>query len=269
MSTTPQEPPAPLPVPPPAAAEHLTVLGHVPHLAAALAKFQASLPRIGKDSTADAGTYRYDYAGLDAVARHVMPLLGENGLAFATFPTIHHGRFALIYSLLHESGERLDGVYPLAERGTPQQRGSEITYARRYTLLAVTGVAPGGDDDDGAAAGTGETPPRKAQRQDPGPPTAQPRRPAPPSPDGPIGTVPGTATRKQLTKLGATFSDLGFTTGEREQRLTVASQITGRELATSADLSASEASHLIDTLTSCGTRDNLIELLAASERNEP
>ena len=36
--------------------------------------------------------------------------------------------------------------------GTPQTIGGAITYARRYALLAVTGVAPDDDDDDGQAA---------------------------------------------------------------------------------------------------------------------
>jgi hypothetical protein len=48
--------------------------------------------------------------------------------------------------------EQLDGMYPLGT-GTPQQLGSAITYARRYCLLAVTGLAPDdGSDDDAQAA---------------------------------------------------------------------------------------------------------------------
>jgi hypothetical protein len=35
---------------------------------------------------------------------------------------------------------------------TPQQMGSAITYARRYALMAVTGVFPSNEDDDGKAA---------------------------------------------------------------------------------------------------------------------
>jgi hypothetical protein len=59
--------------------------------------------------------------------------------------------FVLAYRLGHVDGGEICGFYPLGT-GTPQQLGSAITYARRYCLCAVTGVAPGGEDDDGAQA---------------------------------------------------------------------------------------------------------------------
>src|SRR4051794_5492215 len=64
-----------------------------------------------------------------------------------------HG-FVLRYSLLHIAGHREDGDFPLPDpaRFSSQQIGSAITYARRYSLCAVTGIAPGGDDDDGEKA---------------------------------------------------------------------------------------------------------------------
>jgi hypothetical protein len=131
-------------------------------LATALAKVQAELPAIAKGETADAGTYSYAYADLTAITKPLMPLLGEHGLAFIAKPTLWTNpadpvdvRFVLAYSLLHVSGEREDGVYPLPN-GNPQTIGSAISYGRRYCLCAVTGVAPGGSDDDGAAAGATE-----------------------------------------------------------------------------------------------------------------
>jgi hypothetical protein len=124
-------------------------------LATALAKVQAELPAIAKGETADAGTYTYAYADLTAVSAVVLPLLGRHGLAFTAWPTLDKdGKFGLAYYLLHESGEQRDGFYPLPSSGSPQQIGGVITYARRYCLCAVTGVAPGGDDTD--AAGTAE-----------------------------------------------------------------------------------------------------------------
>ena len=130
-------------------------------LAAALAKFQAALPRIAKGETGKVQgltkdgkpfSYNYSYAGLDEVAAVVMPLLGAQGLAFTAFPTItEDGRFVLSYSLLHEGGEERSGTWPL-KADSNQQAGIAITYARRYSLLAVTGVFPGGEDDDAQAA---------------------------------------------------------------------------------------------------------------------
>lgn len=124
------------------------------NLAAALAAFQAELPTIGKGNTAsvksDKGSYSYKYADLADVSGKVLPLLAKHGLSFSTKPTLDEsGRFVLEYTLRHSSGESDRGSYPLST-GTPQQVGSAITYARRYVLCAITGVAPD-QDDDGAA----------------------------------------------------------------------------------------------------------------------
>lgn len=125
-------------------------------LAEALAAFQAALPHVGKDNLAvvksDKGQYKYTYANLADVSARVLPALAAVGLSFSAKPTLtEDGRFVLRYTLRHVSGETDTGDYPLPT-GTAQQVGSAITYARRYALTAVTGVAPDQDDDDGQAA---------------------------------------------------------------------------------------------------------------------
>jgi len=95
-------------------------------------------------------SYEYSYADLASVSRAVYPLLAANGLAFTAFPTMTERGLVLAYSLLHVDGEKMTGQYPIAGT-TPQQRGSEITYARRYCLCAVTGIAPDEDDDAAGA----------------------------------------------------------------------------------------------------------------------
>lgn len=130
-------------------AEPLTFDG-TPNLNAALAAVQTELPSVHKAETADAGTYTYSYADLASVSAAVLPLLGRNGLAFTAWPSVNdQGKFVLRYELLHKSGEQKAGEYPISG-GSAQAIGSAITYARRYALCAVTGVAP--DDDDDAAA---------------------------------------------------------------------------------------------------------------------
>jgi hypothetical protein len=126
--------------------------GGTPALNKALAAVQKELPSIGASQTADAGSYSYKYADLADINPKIMPLLGENGLAWVTRPTWEDGQFFLRYELRHESGEMLGGIYPLHFAGGPQAVGKEITYARRYALCAVTGIATGGDDDDGQSA---------------------------------------------------------------------------------------------------------------------
>lgn len=127
-----------------------------PNLAAALAAFQAQLPRLGKANTAtvrsDKGNYSYKYADLAEVSTLVLPLMAAQGLSFSAKPTLdEQNRFVLVYALRHSSGESDEGRYPLPANGTPQQVGSAITYARRYALCAVAGIAPD-EDDDGRTA---------------------------------------------------------------------------------------------------------------------
>lgn len=132
-------------------------------LAEALAAFQAELPKIRKDETAKVTgegkngpvKYTYGYAGLDAVAEAVMPVLGKHGLSITSGTVILNEGFVLEVTLLHESGDgERTAVWPLPDprRVGPQDLGSAITYGRRYLTLALTGTFPGGEDDDGAKA---------------------------------------------------------------------------------------------------------------------
>ncbi|WDZ91171.1 ERF family protein [Nocardiopsis sp. HUAS JQ3] len=125
-------------------------------LAEGLVALQGRLPRIAKGETAtvksDKGSYSYAYADLADVSAELLPIMASVGLSFTARPTLVDGAFLLAYALVHVSGEREEGVYPLPASGNPQAIGSAITYARRYCLLAVTGAAPAADDDDAQAA---------------------------------------------------------------------------------------------------------------------
>ncbi len=123
-------------------------------LNAALADLQTQLPHIAKNNTAKAGSYSYNYADLAEISRQVLPLMGKLGLSFTSRPTLADGRMVLVYELRHLSGESIEGMYPLPDRGTPQEVGGAITYARRYCLCAITGVAPDNDDEDAVLAET-------------------------------------------------------------------------------------------------------------------
>ncbi len=126
--------------------------------AVALAQFQLAVPNIAKDQRAqiksDKGSFSYSYADLTDITATVLPLLAKVGLSWSAKPTLSEAGFILAYSLRHIAGHVETGEYPLPDpaRTPAQQLGSAITYARRYCLTAVTGVAPGGDDDDGARA---------------------------------------------------------------------------------------------------------------------
>lgn len=124
-------------------------------LVEALARFQAELPEVLKAEVAKVPGkegkqgYQYSYADLAAVTAAALPLLGSLGVVWITKPTLADGRLVLAYKLQHVSGQAEEGMYPLPDRGSPQELGGAITYARRYALCSVTGIAP--DDDDDAA----------------------------------------------------------------------------------------------------------------------
>lgn len=104
--------------------------------------------------------YDYSYADLPDVTEAILPKLGENGLVFVAWPMYTPRGFALVFQLAHESGEWIGGEWTLPS-ADPQTVGSEITYARRYCLQALTGVAAKGrpgsapTDDDGRLASAG------------------------------------------------------------------------------------------------------------------
>lgn len=124
---------------------------------AALSELQSELPAIAKDQTAtvksDKATFSYDYADLTVISERVLPLLSQHGFAFTCLPTVREDKAVVLrFALLHKGGHSERGDYPLPSQATPQQLGSAITYGRRYCLCAVTGIAPGGEDDDGKGA---------------------------------------------------------------------------------------------------------------------
>jgi ERF superfamily len=220
-------------------------------LAEAMALLQQRLPEVRKTKSGQVGNQKTRYADLAEVSRQIMPLLGELGLAFSAYPTLAAGgTFVLRYELMHISGESRGGEYPLLGN-TPQAHGSAITYARRYTLTAVTGVAPE-DDDDAAAAQAemqagGRTAQRSAQRA---------ARQAPPS--GGQGRPTVTAQRAAIVGSPATPAQVGMIVRlfeqdgvmDRDIRLDICSQLVGRHLESSSTMTKDEAAKIIDCLMS-------------------
>lgn len=127
-------------------------------LAEALTRLQADLPHVGKDAAAiiptkGGGTYGYKYADLPSLTRILMPRLAQLGLIYFCYTERLDGVFGMSYRLVHVSdpSDKIGGFWPIP-LGTPQAMGSALTYARRYCLCALTGVAPDEEDDDAQAA---------------------------------------------------------------------------------------------------------------------
>lgn len=213
-----------------------TVEGKLPNarINAALAALQMDLPQIAKDNTANVtmkagGTYRYKYADLADVSDAIMPRLGKHGLSFTSRPTLVDGKFVLLYELRHESGEEIPGVYPLSG-GSPQEIGGLITYARRYCLCAITGVAPADGDDDAQLA---EKAAQRRQRREAGGQQAD-------AADEPR------ITADQQRDMQALFQQLGIT--DKAERLKFAAAVAKRELRSATGLKKAEADNLLGVL---------------------
>lgn len=92
--------------------------------------------------------FKSRYADLASVRDAVTPILTKYGLAVAQLGDIVNGAFILRTRLMHVSGQCLESIYPLPTLlDTPQKMGSAVTYARRYSLAAILGIASEEDDD--------------------------------------------------------------------------------------------------------------------------
>lgn len=115
----------------------------------ALAAAQAEMGPALKDSTNPA--FRSKYADLASVMAACLPALNKNGICVLQPICDEEGKRYVKTVLAHESGETLEcRVELIVGKNDMQGYGSAVTYARRYGLMAMAGVAP--EDDDGNAA---------------------------------------------------------------------------------------------------------------------
>lgn len=121
----------------------------IAELAKALAAAQGSMGNAVKDSANP--FFKSSYSSLASVREACQEHLSKFGIAVIQSPTFIDGAQYLCTTLAHSSGQWMRGFYPINPvKNDPQGVGSAITYARRYALAAMTGVAP--EDDDGNAA---------------------------------------------------------------------------------------------------------------------
>ena len=121
------------------------------NLAEALTLFQQEHHAAGKDGKANYGFYTTLAGGLNAVQPATHLGLCHTQTFDSTVTDSGQVITILVTTLKHISGEEIVSRLPFPElvpnRGNIMQAlGSAITYARRYALLAIYGLA--GDDDD-------------------------------------------------------------------------------------------------------------------------
>jgi ERF superfamily len=125
-------------------------------IAAALAKAQAELTNPEKSlvgtisSPLREGDRTFRYAPLSSGLDIVRKSLGRHEIATVQTTAIDKdvGLIRLTTVLAHSSGEWLSSdwpVCPIADTAAPQRMGTALTYARRYSLFTLVGIA--GEDD--------------------------------------------------------------------------------------------------------------------------
>lgn len=118
-------------------------------IAAALAAAQSEMGKAIKESTNP--HFRGKYADLGNVMDACLPALNKNGIALIQPVGQDENGTYVDTILIHKSGEWLScRVQLIIGKNDMQGFGSAQTYARRYGLMAMTGIAP--EDDDGNAA---------------------------------------------------------------------------------------------------------------------
>ena len=120
-------------------------------LAAALSKAQADITGALKDSSNP--FFKSKYADLASCWDACRKQLAANNLAVIQTVYVHWEKdeSVLATTLAHSSGEWIRSELPIrAKDASPQAQGSAITYARRYALAAIVGLAQ--IDDDAEAA---------------------------------------------------------------------------------------------------------------------
>jgi hypothetical protein len=121
---------------------------------AALAGFQAVVPTITKNKTAD----RYQYATFDHIMRTIKPYMETAGLALR-FTTELTGESIITATctVTHRDGHSETSAFaaPVDAQmrvNSTQKMGSANSYAKRYCLVNALNLSVGEQDDDGASA---------------------------------------------------------------------------------------------------------------------
>ena len=143
-------------------------------IAASLAKAQAQLVNPEKSLV---GTIRSEGSGADRAFRYaplssgldiVRKTLSQHEIATVQTTSIDEsaGIVRLSTILAHASGEWIASDWPvcaIGETAAPHRMGAALTYARRYALFTLVGIA-GEDDPDAPDLIARTTPPSKAER---------------------------------------------------------------------------------------------------------
>lgn len=106
--------------------------------------------------------FKTKYADLSACVEAVVDALNSNGIFLTQRHHTAPNGVSIETVLIHESGEQISSgvLFVPADKQTPQGYGSALTYARRYSLMTMCGIAP--EDDDANKAEQSFTPQKQS-----------------------------------------------------------------------------------------------------------
>lgn len=116
--------------------------------------FKRNRPAIKKNKHVKAGSAEYDHATLDHLCDVLIPALNAVGISHR-YRIEPQGELIYVTCILtHEAGHSEETTLfgmpdKTGSKNSVQAIGSTVTYLQRYTLLAATGLATEGQDDDG------------------------------------------------------------------------------------------------------------------------
>jgi hypothetical protein len=118
----------------------------------ALVGFQSECPAVRK--SADNPFFKSKYATLDAIQHHIQPYLTKYGLVIVQKNiTNEHGLYVMTDVIDSSTGELISSVFPIiVQKNTPQEYGSAVSYAKRYSLSGLLNLIIADEDDDGNAS---------------------------------------------------------------------------------------------------------------------
>jgi hypothetical protein len=125
----------------------------------AMAQFQAVCPVIEKTKKVlnkDGRTVRYQYAPLDVIISQIQQPLAKSGLSYSWDVKNNPGFMTAVATITHRLGHTQSSEFtiPIDMDGfmtAPQKYASAQTFAKRYALCNVLGIATGDEDDDSLA----------------------------------------------------------------------------------------------------------------------
>lgn len=118
---------------------------YIDQITTALSAFQGEIeqPSLNKVNP----YFKSRYVDLSGVLKVVQPVLAKNGLCVAQIIQGDN----LVTLLSHKSGQWFKSIFPMGPSKSLQDRGSAITYAKRYAICAMLGISADTDDDGNSA----------------------------------------------------------------------------------------------------------------------